>query len=510
MSIPRPLLTVFAVLLTATIGCTNNPIAGAGAMRIDIDVYKGPLSQEPEIQWGGIIGYLEEARRTILENTNFLLVVVQSRGFAAPQPDQNGDYFTPTLLHTLLHGTSTASLPKDAYEYYAYRPSDDGHQQRGDPISWCNKLDAEGLFDEIRYLDCLTLRTLYIDSLDALEEIDELLRDYVKPVHPSPNKPGKAWIPDDAIEMLTEIAELSNEFRAKAYRWSVSSAAGQSLEPDIRVSVIGFVMILSEYGNQLQARADALLKQHSSRDPKRDARELPLSTYLRDSDPTEFLHLYNWLDASDDGSALYRLIKNILPGAASMPVEDRIKAIQRLYSDHFWSKINSVHASGRGRVNMVFVKDEIGNWNLKNFENLPGELLESYFKVGQSLLQTAASLAGDAASGGNTAAVKTLLQTANEAIGRKHDSAASAARTRLQAAESEYLSALQNIRAALAQPVSAGGLTPQAALTEAVKATTTFQGKIDLIKNAYTASQKSAGVASSVLGSIAEKTPSIK
>ncbi|MFZ1673383.1 MAG: hypothetical protein WAT82_08430, partial [Nitrospira sp.] len=87
-------------------------------------------------------------------------------------------------------------------------------------------------------------------------------------------------------------------------------------------------------------------------------------------------------------------------------LEERIKIVDRLYADHFWSKINTVYASGRGKAQMAFIKDETGNWNLKSFDNDPTELLDAYTKVTKSALEGVVEIAGEIASGGADAGFK--------------------------------------------------------------------------------------------------------
>src|SRR5437773_930198 len=59
---------------------------------------------------------------------------------------------------------------------------------------------------------------------------------------------------------------------------------------------------------------------------------------------------------------------------------------------------------------MAFVKDDIGNWSLKNFDNAPGELLDAYMKLGTSLVERAAQLALTAETGGGSEALKTVSE----------------------------------------------------------------------------------------------------
>ncbi len=57
---------------------------------------------------------------------------------------------------------------------------------------------------------------------------------------------------------------------------------------------------------------------------------------------------------------------------------------------------------------MAFIKDEIGNWNLKSFSNDPGKLLAAYRSAADATLKSAARLAASAASGNTTEAIRKL------------------------------------------------------------------------------------------------------
>lgn len=421
-----------------------------GAMRIDVEVYKGPLAQTSDAQFASLIGYLEEAKRSLVENMNFTLATVANAEFeklGRPEAGCSRVYLKSVNLEDFLGNKPTGimdqeptakvnAVPRETTcapptavaekENAGSTKSNSGVQlyfpfpSKGnwkaptinDPITWCDKLDPEGAVDQLKFFDCTILRSVFSDSRDMLREIDKLLRSHVAEVH------SQGWNINEwrTKSLLMEIVETSSEFRAKAFRWAVSTVGGQSSNCVTRVALINFVMTASEFGNQLQSRSDALFKQLSFREG-RDARELALSTHLQDTQPTDFVHLYDWLQASDDGCPLDWVRRHALPGFPSTSVTNRVKVVDRLYGDHFWSKINTVHASGTGKVNMVFVKDGIGNWNLKNFENHPGELLDAYLNVGKQVLKAAATVAAASSGvGAGGAAITAAFKYADQSI----------------------------------------------------------------------------------------------
>ena len=50
-----------AAILPGLCGCANTPLSTAASMRVEVEVYKGPLAKEPEIQWADLVGLLAEA-----------------------------------------------------------------------------------------------------------------------------------------------------------------------------------------------------------------------------------------------------------------------------------------------------------------------------------------------------------------------------------------------------------------------------------------------------------------
>lgn len=61
---------LFAVAAGVTIvpglsGCASTPLSTAASMRVEVEVYKGPLAKEPEIQWADLVGLLAEAESAL-------------------------------------------------------------------------------------------------------------------------------------------------------------------------------------------------------------------------------------------------------------------------------------------------------------------------------------------------------------------------------------------------------------------------------------------------------------
>lgn len=383
---------------SVTTGCINR-LAG-GSMRIDVEVYKGPLSQEPEIQWGELVGYLEEAKRGIVEVTNSILVVVQGQQFPSLK-SATAEHSVPIDIRQILNApTRCANFQGDTCPAVQYLNvpvhMKDMTAETSTRVTWCDSLPKSNSGEFEKFENCTSLRGLYIDGVGLIQELDEALSKHGDVLHQ--DKPAF----DKAEAALREVSEVASQFRAKAFFWVVSGTSGLSRDQSVRIAIADFIIAASEYGNQLQSRSDSLMKQHGKWG--RDRRELPLSVHLRDTQPTDFIHLFDWLNAAEGGWFFDT-------------VDDRISVVKRLFADRFWAKINTVYASGAGKIRMAFVKDGIGNWDLKDFDNAPAELLESYAVVAKELAKRAIQLAQSSNPGSATlTGVSTLLEGAKQAM----------------------------------------------------------------------------------------------
>lgn len=449
--------------LLALPGCANTPLSGAGQMRIDVAVYKGPLSKEPDVQWGELLGVIEEAWNGMiaLETSALDYARYSFESDVAGSHKRSIDSTkarTPTIEESL--GLRWCAEPKQlVLEKDA--PTIDFSSFKSFLRSATAQLDFYdrlGQYQDARYRwgktlqTCKRLLTLYSDIHDARTLVEDLVADsqnwsqwyssnlarisdtYIAalsrirrnaggngeldvPVTLEKCRTGDTTgCPDNdlrqlvqetdnlAVEMrstLKEVARVGYRLKQKAVTW-----AGHHLknaEPDLRARQIqtAFSIIGAEYANQMVAKADALLKQ--TQPGGNDRQALPLSVHLRDASSTSFTSLALQQHAvgapldQEAGSADYAL--------------NRLQVFEKLYDDDNWSRINTVHAVGRGEVRMAFIKDEIGNWNLKRFDNDPTELLNAYKDVGIAALKAATSVVGGA---GGVSGAQQLLGLANQ------------------------------------------------------------------------------------------------
>ena len=358
------------IAFTSLSGCNFLAFSDSSAMRIEVEVYKGPLSLEPEIQLQELYGYLLEAHTGVLRTC----------GFA-------GMFEEDSILNSILIGP----ISRETFETVL----DDSRLLLGQLRR--HILDLEGVKagsdTSLPVSYCKTTSDAPKDSEARKERFQKFDKERANIKVQSFKQTNVA----DLTNILTAISKTAASMQLMAFRYATASTAGQPSYSPARIAATFFIEAVSEYGNQLEARADALLKQLGTYG--RDRRELPLSTHLREAEPTDFLHLFDWMDGHIPRLLDY-LYLNFSPD-----VPDRVKIVERLYADHFWSKINMVYASGRGKTQMAFIKDETGNWNLKSFANDPTELLESYSNVAKAALEKAATIAASASTGGAPASI---------------------------------------------------------------------------------------------------------
>jgi len=400
LSATRISLLATVLLVSCLPGCYV--FNDSAAMRIEVEVYKGPLSLEPEIQLGELYGYLIEAQNGLIRVRDVLETVGEIGELGDSPPNNGADPNNENSVKTWCENIGPRGLA----------------QKDIDPTGWFSRID---------YFHCRLLKSLDDDA-------DSLSRKLILPIcalhstgacsasiHAATEISVKKFqkqissekwssqvdsiAPHSGADVLARYnlalraaSETAAAMQAAAFRYATASTAGRPTKFKVRVAMVHFIAAASEYGNQIQARADALLKQLGPEG--RDRRELPLSVHLRGAEPTDFVHLYEW-----SGAHTPQFLDYLLFGSTT-PIGEKIKIIDRLYADHFWSKINTVYASGRGKAQMAFIKDETGNWNLKSFDNDPTELLDAYTKVTKSALEGVVEIAGEIASGGADAGFK--------------------------------------------------------------------------------------------------------
>lgn len=210
-----------------------------------------------------------------------------------------------------------------------------------------------------------------LDNLKKLEGLINKLSSELKPITEKTSPPrGDAYYK----AVLTEATALATEMNAKAIYWANAHVPSAPRDRLVRIVMASFGTTVSEYGNQIGSRADALLAQLVHEEKRK---QMPTSTYLRDSQSTDFLNQYIWNRAVAP-AILEDMILNPYDSFSSRETADRVRGIERLFTNKNWTNVNTVYASGQGDVAMALIKDDIGNWNLKSFDSDPTELLDAY------------------------------------------------------------------------------------------------------------------------------------
>jgi hypothetical protein len=371
----RGVITLVVGVALLGVGCaTVDSISGSGSMRIDVEVYKGPLAQDPMTQFGELAGAMVEAVNSFGRYRHSLERYHEAVGCdpADRKAEPSGVEPAKTQLPT---SRSEAKRQKDEDKVQPATPRE--------PI-------------------CVHLSSLLFDA-DLFRGKDERLT----ALHDALNDHASRFGDVGALEelrrhvrqTLRETVEVATRMRAKAYFWAGNQVVDTlPFHRTARAYMVTFSFLASEYSNQIATRADALLQQMAGQ----DRREVPLSLLLRNANANDFINLYIWNRAT----SLARVEDFLLRPLASLTSEetaDRVRAYERLFGDYNWSNVNTVYASGQGDVSMAFIKDDIGNWSLKSFDNDPAELLKAYTNVGKAAVAEAAKLVSRASGYGAAA-----------------------------------------------------------------------------------------------------------
>lgn len=346
----------------------------SSSLRVEVDVYKGPVSMEPEVQEAELdalilslpsglntldngiktsmchLGCYADTAENIKKNKNIQNILK----LKTDKWSNNREYYTNHKM--LVHVNECIGLLNT-------------FPDKKDAVS---KLKKKTFRVDKTKEDWHNICPPMIDlrksvSLLRKKAIDDFPKDKSIGAVSSNEKPNK-----EKIKLYAKATEYSGLLRIAATEIAFDIASVQNQDKRVRISQAKFANFTAEYSNQLSSRADTLIK--IERGEKSEL--LPTSIYLRDAAPTAFLDLFEQYDASADG-----------PNFNNARV--RANITKKLFDDDNWGRVNEVYASGLGKVSMAFIKDDIGNWNLKSFENDPTEMIDAYKQVGVASLKAA-------------------------------------------------------------------------------------------------------------------------
>lgn len=373
--ITRACAFAVALIVPAVLsGCDTLGLNGASSMRVEVEVYKGPLAKTQKIQKQELASKIEDSKRAfgILKQDAEISMCRLGcyRYRQSSKAFRNYYYEDPNCI-----GDACPAHVVDRWKNFRNEYTYVYEKKMLPPACYIAPDGVEARSPrEPKHKVCPLLRELKNDLTDAT-----------------------------ALSASTAISPMSNEeaahyadrLRSRANFWAVQHAAVEPVDSRIRITMANFAQYAADYGNQIGARADALLWQESKMHREKKvteggdgievAKRLALSLYLRDSETTDYLNLYDW------NKAVFRSNN----GPTGLNGTDRVRLVEQLVKDTYWSKINSVHASGQGDVRMAFIKDNIGNWNLKSFSNDPTKLLNAYGEAARAAIGAATTLAGN-------------------------------------------------------------------------------------------------------------------
>lgn len=386
-----------------------------GSMRIEVEVYNGPLSKSLEVQKAELIGTVNLTAHVLANITRAIHLSECRLGCFGSKIDidknKRPEYFQrcikddPQNNFPYLSGVDITKQESELSSEFIFPQAFKELFRKIFPIKNYRTLDphwhdinsANETFHFIRRTESIPTK-----SEDPIHQICPQLADvklnilsvlgyiFEKPLNgiadgsilncretllaDQPTNDGKLG---GSEECLTKIANVGRLLTEGAEHWATTQVAILPNSKRTRIEIARAAVTAAELGQELVARSDAIIRQQKG-EAMTDL--LPTSMFLRDSEGTDYLNMFEWLDATP------RVDKQ-------WPTQSRTRMLERLINDSNWSKVNTAFAQGNGKTSMVFVKDDIGNWNLKNYDNDPSEMLDAYKTIGTNLLTSAASLA---------------------------------------------------------------------------------------------------------------------
>ncbi len=385
-------LALIAVIMVA--GCASLPFPSpfantqidtfdkSATLRVEVEVYKGPLSKELAVQVAELKGIFDDSMRA--------MEILQGSMTYSPTT-----IFSPTELTyslTTTYSSTTTFFPTElTYSLNTtYSPTVTYSVNR------CSDNNSNP--------ECYAIRQLHNDIAEVLKKYNEVSgSDILQECELDLDKSN--FVDLNVCEsLLTEVSVYGSHLKRRAEYWATDYQVAMTYnDSTIRKSITNFAQVAAEYGNQIVSRADALLKQaRGARGIEILREQLPNSVYLRDSAPTAYLNLYEWNEIADKKTKKEK-----------DDIADRARIVEHVIADNYWSHINTVFTAGQGKMYTALVKDDIGNWNVKSYDNSPGDLLDAYKELGIAALKGVIKYA----SGGKSSAldkVKDVFNSANQ------------------------------------------------------------------------------------------------
>lgn len=372
-------------LIIAAVAALLGGCSTAASMRVEVEVYKGPLSQTRPSQYAELSGAMLEARTAFKSWRRLADTALQAL-------DYSTNKVTAEAYFELLDTRRQAQHLVGVIETHLCNFAVANIRSIKSGMSNCAKVVA---FDGLDRLlgseqgveNGLLTTTVTWDELSAQKSHRE--------------------------SFLAGAVEVAARMKTKGFYKAYEHLPHLPAKKRIKQLMLGWTTLTSTYSNEISARATTLLKQVRALDESDEAsapiegRKLSVGDHLRNANPTDFLHLLDWYNTVEPR---HEIVEGLTEA-------DRVRLGQRLFADQFWSKVNEVQASGQGEVRMAFIRDAIGNWNLKEFDNNPEELLSAYRDVAKAGFELAKNAAKEAATSGTGVALSTADKLINSDFG---------------------------------------------------------------------------------------------
>ena len=442
------LLPAFFLLTGMVIsGCESMRVhlSGVSSMRVQVDVYKGPLADELPTQWASLSEVGNDFSFRLQHYNNDIGKDITNDDYC-PQnilDDLIKFHTLLTLLKSMEPDKAKERMQKQDYKegkealsnlsldcsimIALWRDSHDLREASRKQYTVKNALDLnnelQGTISKNELIKNELIEDVTLENEKQIEKYVALSHDLKKALRNFEKIPDFTYYDEACLkaekdstyqEFCSQAGKhlfVSAKARISAHYWSVLSGIHYPNERKVRQQMANYANLTAQFSQELRYRADIILKQLNGLTEK----NAPLALKLRNTSLNEFLNLYVWYRAAD------LPIMDELPSEgpfyifSSEQTRDRVRAMELLYDYESWENINEVHANGRGEFSLALIKDRIGNWRLKSYESDPSELLGAYTKVGTTLLDSAAKLAGRPGVASNPLSLQNIQDMTNTA-----------------------------------------------------------------------------------------------
>ena len=441
MSSRATLITSLLAVVLSLAGCIAdlpghlldnfNPLSRlstAASMRVEVEVYKGPLSKNVSVQWGELNGLVDEAADALTTFNDGIVTAASTFGYVTDcttckvkvsiDPHYRSKKIAKKNEGKILPRTKRPEIDTRTVKKVGTASIHTNDlSKKGKTIKWCASIGVQE--NKQSLIGCHILSNMHDDIRVLLEELRDLhkIMHCSSPVGPLKNTAVDNFnkvsnqvygcsgavastadhdillvsvSPEQRKRIMQQVARVAMKLKAKAMYWAETQVGLAPCRREVRIAIATFANLASEYSNQLESLADGLQWQLGEEGKGINAKQLPLSVYLRNAETTDFLNLYTWNRAA--APAIWEeMLLHPSTAFSSEETADRVRVIERLMADYNWEKVNTVYGSGQGDFAMALIKDEIGNWNLKSFDSDPTELIEAYTKLARTVALTAIS-----------------------------------------------------------------------------------------------------------------------